>query len=72
MAVKKTKKTDQVGKSSDSPSAFVTDEERRKAIEVAAYYRWLGHGGNHGDEMDDWLEAEEEVMQNVFDRNPGT
>lgn len=70
MALKKGKKTDHSGSPSASPPVFKSDEERRKAIEIAAYYRWLGRGGNRGDEVDDWLEAEEEVMQNVFDRNP--
>lgn len=46
------------------------DEKTRKAIEETAYFRWLNRNANHGLDVDDWLEAEQEVMQNVYDRDP--
>jgi hypothetical protein len=46
------------------------DEKTRKAIEESAYFRWLNRNANHGLDVDDWLEAEQEVIQNVFDRDP--
>ena len=48
----------------------LNEEDRRKAVEEAAYYRWQGRGGEHGRDLDDWMDAEEEVAQNVFDRDP--
>lgn len=70
MTANKASKATRVQKLATPPPSSMTDEERRKAIEVAAYYRWLGRGGNQSGEVDDWLEAEEEVMRNVFDRGP--
>ena len=46
------------------------DEKTRNAIEETAYYRWLNRNADHGLDVDDWLEAEQEVMQNVYDRDP--
>ena len=52
------------------PPPITMNEKTRKAIEESAYYRWLNRGANHGLDVDDWLEAEQQVMQNVFDRDP--
>ena len=46
------------------------DEKTRKMIEETAYYRWLNRGGGNGLDVDDWLEAEKEAAQNVFDYDP--
>ena len=43
---------------------------KRKTLEEAAYYRWQNRGGEHGRHVDDWLDAEEELAQNVFERDP--
>ena len=39
------------------------DEERRRRIAVAAYYRAERRGFAPGCEMDDWIEAEAEIQQ---------
>jgi len=39
----------------------VNREERHGKISTAAYYRYKKRGGKHGDEIQDWLEAEEEL-----------
>jgi hypothetical protein len=36
-----------------------TDDE----IAVAAYYRHLNRGGTHGDQFNDWVEAERELRE---------
>jgi hypothetical protein len=36
-----------------------TPEEREDAIRLAAYYRWKKRGENHGEDREDWLEAED-------------
>ena len=46
------------------------EDENRRSVEEAAYYRWLDRGGGHGGHVEDWLESEQIVAQNVFDRDP--
>jgi hypothetical protein len=45
-------------------------EEKRRAVEEAAYHLWMKRGGEHGRDLDDWLEAEEEIAQNIFEYDP--
>ena len=52
------------------PLKHPIDEKLRKTIEETAYYRWFNRSADHGLDVDDWLEAEQEVMQNVYDRDP--
>lgn len=33
----------------------------REAVAKRAYEKWLQRGGNHGDDLQDWLEAEREL-----------
>jgi hypothetical protein len=39
----------------------ITTEARWKMIAVAAYHRAESRGFAHGDEVEDWLEAEKEI-----------
>ena len=57
------------------PSAFsgnaradVTPEELRKLISEAAYYRAKQRGFAPGHELEDWVQAEAEVMRRVGPR----
>lgn len=44
--------------SAASPSNW-TEEQRRRIAELA-YQRFVARGGQHGDQLQDWLEAETE------------
>jgi hypothetical protein len=48
-----------------SPRAEATAEEVRKLIEEAAYYRAAQRGFVPGHELEDWVQAEFEVMRRV-------
>jgi hypothetical protein len=37
---------------------FVRQETAWERTAKAAYFRWLSRGGRHGDDINDWLEAE--------------
>ena len=43
------------------PSANSADAPSFDEIAEAAYHRYLSRGGNHGQDWDDWLEAEREL-----------
>ena len=43
------------------PSASSADVPSFEEISEAAYHRYLSRGGNHGQDWDDWLEAEREL-----------
>lgn len=45
-----------VGAGSSDSAAY--REPTYEEIAVAAYHRFLQRGGNHGQDWDDWLEAE--------------
>lgn len=40
------------------------DETLRQEIALRSYLRFCDRGCAHGDEVDDWLEAEREVLEN--------
>ena len=40
---------------------YLTEEERDESIRLAAYYLWKKKGERHGENRDDWFEAEESV-----------
>ena len=44
-----------------SPAQSVTPEDRQLMIAEAAYYRALQRGFSGGDPVDDWLQAEQEI-----------
>lgn len=44
-------------------------DSRKKAIEERAYYHWLARNGEHGKDLDDWLDAEQELQENIFDHD---
>lgn len=46
-------------------SRVVEDSERNRMIETAAYYRAEKRGFGSGHELDDWLEAEQEIQQQL-------
>lgn len=39
--------------------AAMTSDEREEAIRLAAYYLWKKRGERHGEDRDDWIEAED-------------
>lgn len=43
---------------SSQPASSAT----RQAIELRAYYRYCERGFTHGDDMADWLAAEQEIL----------
>jgi len=43
----------------------LTEEERRRMVAEAAYYRALRRGFTAGGEVDDWLAAEREINQKL-------
>ena len=45
----------------DIPSISITSEDRWKMIAIAAYHKAEARGFAPGDEVQDWLEAEEEI-----------
>ena len=51
------------GQVEDVQNGQDADVERRRRIAVAAYYRAERRGFAPGCEMDDWIEAEAEVLQ---------
>ena len=57
-------------KKSKKTGSSVAGGENRRSVEESAYYRWLDRGGAHGRDVDDWLDSEEAMAQNVFDRDP--
>ena len=46
----------------------ISPEELRKLISEAAYYRAKQRGFEPGHELEDWIQAEEEVMRRVAPR----
>lgn len=48
---------------SDTSSIKITPEERWKMIAVAAYHRAEKRGFAPGDELEDWAEAEKEILE---------
>ncbi|MBI3896460.1 MAG: DUF2934 domain-containing protein [Acidobacteria bacterium] len=40
----------------------MTDEEIRNQVELRAYELYRDRGGQHGRDIDDWLQAETEVV----------
>ena len=47
-----------------------TPEETRRLIAEAAYYRAKERGFEPGHELEDWIEAESEVMGRINDQAP--
>ncbi len=49
-----------------SPAPFTSVEViLREQIAARAYERFLERGGEHGHDLEDWLEAEQEVLRNA-------
>jgi len=42
---------------------------RSKTIEEAAYFRWLARNRETGKDLEDWLGAERELMENIFEQD---
>ena len=45
----------------------LTPEEREEQVRLAAYYRWKEKGEKHGEDRDDWFEAEDSVGNDIAD-----
>ena len=45
------------------------ETQKRKTLEESAYFRWLARNREHGKDLDDWLDAEQEMMENIFDHD---
>ena len=56
-------------KTRDSQRAQPGKASSRKVIEESAYFRWLNRGASHGADLEDWIEAEQEVLKNVYERD---
>jgi hypothetical protein len=56
-------------KKPDSKPRAPKDGAREKTVEEAAYYRWLARNREHGRDLDDWLGAEQELVENIFERD---
>ena len=50
--------------------ADISPDELRKLISEAAYYRAKQRGFAPGHELEDWIQAEAEVMRRVSSRGP--
>ncbi len=44
---------------------LISEDERRRMIEEAAYYRAMQRGFNGGDPCDDWFVAEQEINRTL-------
>ena len=45
----------------------LTDDEKKRMVAQAAYYRYEKRGGTGGDSVEDWLAAEAEVERHLRD-----
>lgn len=45
----------------------MTPEEREEAVRLAAYYLWKKKGERHGEDRDDWSEAEDSFEDSYKD-----
>ena len=52
------------GKNADP---FLPEEERDELVRLAAYYLWKKKGERHGENRDDWFEAEESFDDSIAD-----
>jgi len=46
----------------DSASDAAAIDHARDTVEQRAYERFLARGGTHGSDVEDWLEAERDVL----------
>ena len=46
-----------------------TGRPAQAAVAERAYFRWLARNGEHGKDLEDWLDAEQEMMENIFDHD---
>ncbi|NTV05741.1 MAG: DUF2934 domain-containing protein [Chlorobiaceae bacterium] len=44
-----------------------TPDDREEAIRLSAYYRWKKRGEKHGEDREDWLEAEDALDDSFAD-----
>lgn len=56
-------------KTRERHSNGMDDLLKRKMIAESAYDRWLRRGASHGADLDDWLEAEQEILKNAYERD---
>ena len=51
-----------------SSSRLLASMPTEDGIRLDAYFRWDRGGGTHGHDLDDWLSAERELLERVWDR----
>ena len=64
-APRKTRSTPRPDSQAGSTRIAASPEEIRKLIEEAAYYRAVERGFTPGHELEDWVQAEFEVLRRV-------
>jgi hypothetical protein len=58
-------------KSKPSPSHHHSLREKKGKPETgSAYFKWLYRGASHGADIEDCLEAEQDMLKNAFERDP--
>jgi hypothetical protein len=45
-----------------NPQSILTDDDIREKVALRAYEIYEDRGGQHGRDIDDWLQAEDEVL----------
>ena len=59
---------DQAQQSEAPVTQAMMSEPNEDDIRLRAYHRFLHRGGGHGQHVDDWMEAEQELRQKKTDR----
>jgi hypothetical protein len=49
---------------------LLADEEVRSRVALRAYEIYQGRGGDHGGDLDDWLQAENEILAILIEQQP--
>ncbi len=55
----------------DSSSTLADSSARQEAIAVRAYHKYLAGGQQAGQEVENWLQAEQEILSEQQLQNPG-
>ena len=51
-----------------NPQTILSDDEIREKVALRAYEIYEDRGGNHGRDLDDWLQAEDEVLAEIEEK----
>jgi hypothetical protein len=55
----------QLDQAADTRRMSMGSAPSEEDIRLRAYHKYLARGGDHGSELDDWVEAEQELKRNV-------